>query len=249
MKSFFKGIRTVLTRPHKFFLPCAENKCALVYCVCATTYGFTYMGSNLTKSYLESDGRSVAQVNFAAGLVSGFINTGLTIWKDSVILRALPPVGSNAASSNKKVPFLTRSLFCGRDVITCLAAFTIAPMMATWLSQYFYHHKKVHGEIVTLPEDEGKRHIPVSTADAGQVITPALLQFFTTLLHITAIRYRQTYPKFDVKDLADSLRATYISSTLLRICRIIPAFGIGGIMNREMRSNLLDKAEPPVVIE
>ncbi|EPY35737.1 hypothetical protein STCU_00937 [Strigomonas culicis] len=247
MKELLKGIRTVLTRPHKFFLPCAENKCALVYAVCATTYGWTYIGSNCTKSYLESQQYSAAEFNFAAGIVSGVINTVLTIWKDSVILRALPPVGEGALTANKKVPFFTRALFCGRDTLTCLAAFTIAPMLAGWMSERYYHHKRIGGQVVTLPEDEGKTHLPLSTADTAQIVTPALLQFLTTLLHITAIRYRQTYPKFDMGDLKDSLRKTYISSTLLRMCRIIPAFGIGGIMNREVRSNLLDKAEPTIV--
>lgn len=47
-----------------------------------------------------------------------------------------------------------------------------------------------------------------------------------------------------MKDLNESLQNTYVSATLLRMCRIIPAFGLGGIMNRRLRSNLLDVAEP-----
>lgn len=244
-QELLKGIRTVLFRPHKFFLPCAENKCALVYRVCATTYGLTYIGSNLSKSYCESHGMP-AEANWAAGIVSGVINTFLTIWKDSIILRALPPVNPNDLSSAKKpVPWMTRALFCGRDTLTCVAAFTLAPMIAVWLSGFTYHQRRIpHANGLVLPENEGKVKLPLSPVDTAQIVTPALLQFLTTLMHITAIRYRQTYPHFSWTDLSESLKSTYLSSTLLRMCRIVPAFGIGGIMNREMRSALLDRAEP-----
>ncbi|CCW65850.1 unnamed protein product [Phytomonas sp. EM1] len=245
LKELFKGIRTVLFRPHKFFLPTKENKCCIVFCVCATTYCFTYIGSNLSKSYCESHGMA-NEANLAAGIVSGVVNTLLTIWKDSVILRQLPPKNTTGSSVNaKRIPHLTRGLFCARDVLTCVAAFTLAPMLADWLTHYAYYHKKIEGipRDAKLPEDENKVRLPMSVSNTAQIVTPALLQFVTTLLHITAIRYRQTYPNFDWKDFTQSLKATYVSSTLLRMCRIIPAFGIGGILNQRMRTNLLDKAE------
>ncbi|KAK7196867.1 hypothetical protein NESM_000627900 [Novymonas esmeraldas] len=240
-----KGVKTVLFRPHKFFLPCAENKCSLVYRVCATTYGFTYMGSNLAKSYCESHGME-KEANLAAGVVSGVVNTVFTIWKDSIILRALPPASAKELSNAKKpVPMLTRALFCGRDTLTCVAAFTFVPVVASWISGYAYYQKRLpQAPDAILPENQGKTRLPISCVDTAQMLTPALLQFVTTLMHIAAIRYRQTYPNFSLRDLSESLRATYLSSTLLRMCRIMPAFGIGGIMNRELRSSLMDKADP-----
>lgn len=233
-----KGCTTILFRPHKFFLPCAENKCALVYYVCATTYGLTYVGSNLSKSYCESHGM-VDKANLSAGIASGVINTVLTIWKDSIILRALPPVNpKDLSNAVKPVPWMTRALFCGRDTLTCVGAFTFAPMLASWLGSYTYHRK---GQ--KKIEDANKISLPISNADAAQIITPAMLQFVTTLMHISAIRYRQTYPNFTWKDLSDSLKATYISATLLRMCRIFPAFGLGGILNRNMRADLLERTQ------
>ncbi|KPI82803.1 hypothetical protein ABL78_8184 [Leptomonas seymouri] len=245
IKEMWTGAKNVLIRPHKFFLPCAENKCSVVYRACATTYGFTYISSNLTKSYFESHGME-KEANLAAGVSSGIANTVFSIWKDSLILRALPPVGTTGLSNAKKpVPFITRALFCGRDTLTCIAAFTLAPMIGTWISGFAYHQKHLpQAPDAVLPENMGKVWLPISCADTAQILTPALLQFVTTLLHISAIRYRQAYPNFNMKDLTDSLRKTYISSTLLRMGRIIPAFGFGGIMNRDMRSSLLDMAEP-----
>ncbi|CCW72324.1 unnamed protein product [Phytomonas sp. Hart1] len=245
LKEFFKGIRTLFLRPHKFFLPTKENKCCIVFWACTTTYLFTYIGSNLAKSYCEPHG-TVNEANLAAGIVSGAVNTLFTMWKDGVILRQLPPKNTtNSLTNSGRIPYITRGLFCTRDFLTCAAAFTLAPMLADWITRYTYYHKRIEGlpKDAKLPEDEGKVRLPMSISNTAQIATPAALQFVTTLLHITAIRYRQTYPNFDLKDLTQSLRATYLSSTLMRICRIIPAFGIGGILNQKIRTNLLDKAE------
>ena len=77
--------------------------------------------------------------------------------------------------------------------------------------------------------------------DCGQIVT-CRLQVVTTLIHITVIRY-QRKEALIMSDLAEAIKANYVSATLLRITRIVPAFGIGGIFNRETRWNLLDKYE------
>lgn len=74
VRELVKGFKTLFLRPHKFFLPCAENKCALVYAVCVTSYGVTYVNSNIAKSYYQANGTE-AQANLAAGIVSGITNT------------------------------------------------------------------------------------------------------------------------------------------------------------------------------
>ncbi|KAG8339389.1 hypothetical protein ERJ75_000763100 [Trypanosoma vivax] len=240
MRELCNGIRTLILRPHRFFLPCAENKCAVVFGACFAVYATTYMASNVTKSYYESHGHSVNSCNLAAGLGGGFLNTVMTMWKDSLILRVLPIPGQK--SGGKPVPWVTRGLFIGRDTLTCLAAFTIAPKVADWLANYFWNAKE-STKRKQLPPPEGKIHIPMATVDAAQIATPAMLQVVTTAMHIFAIRYHQTYPLFTHHDFFTSMRETYVTSLLLRITRIIPSFGIGGIVNREMRHGLLERAE------
>ncbi|EAN89167.1 hypothetical protein C3747_61g217 [Trypanosoma cruzi] len=245
LRELWRGTKTLFLRPHRFFLPCAENKCSLVFAVCFVVYTSTYIGSNTMKSYCEAKGCTPESANFAAGIMSGVANTITTVWKDGIILRSLPPVNAEMlANSKKPVPWLTRGLFCTRDTLTCLAAFTIAPMVANWLSRHCWN--PAENAKKKLPEPvEGKVKIPLPTADMAQLLTPAALQFATTLLHITAIRYHQTYPKFSMGDLQSSLRDTYLSSTMLRVVRILPSFGVGAILNRELRSDLLDRAEGP----
>ncbi|RNF25702.1 uncharacterized protein Tco025E_02139 [Trypanosoma conorhini] len=245
LRELWRGTKTLLLRPHRFFLPCAENKCSLVFRVCFAVYTGTYIGSNTMKSYCEAKGYATETGNLATGITSGFFNTALTIWKDGVILRSLPPINANmVAAAAKPVPWLTRGLFGTRDILTCVGAFTIAPMVANWLARHCWNPAERAKAKAPGPV-EGKVRIPLSTVDTAQLLTPAALQFVTTLLHITAIRYRQTYPKFDMRDLQSSLRDTYLSSTLLRVVRIVPSFGLGAILNRELRSDLLDRAEGP----
>lgn len=267
LKELRRGIQTLLLRPHKFFLPCAENKCALVYAVCVTSYSLTYSSSNLTKSYFESHGME-SKANLAAGVSSGVVNTLLSIWKDGIILKSLPPKNpQDIINARKKIPWLTRGLFATRDILTCVGAFTLAPMLANYIAPYVYHSRSMFSSAAApnaLPRTmsaagipvtdsagvkagsnhEGKIPLPMSNVDAAQLMTPVGLQFVTTVFHILAIRYRQTYPRIDVHDFVQSMKNSYIAATSLRMCRIIPAFGIGGIMNTKMRSNLLDIAEP-----
>ncbi|CCD16419.1 unnamed protein product [Trypanosoma congolense IL3000] len=241
-----EGIRTLFMRPHRFFLPCKDNKCAPVFGACFVVYSLTFSASNTTKSYCESKGYSAERSNLFTGVAGGICNTAMTMWKDSLILRILPPVGGTPCSSGrpKPVPWLTRGLFITRDVFTCLAAFTFTPLVATWLTNYCCNVKENARLSQPLPT-EGKISLPLSTADTAQLITPTALQTVTTLMHIYAIRYRQTYPNFTFKDYTTSLRETYCSSLLLRVMRILPSFGIGGIFNRELRSNLQDRVEGP----
>eukprot|EP00331_Platyophrya_macrostoma_P001935 CAMPEP_0176423928 /NCGR_PEP_ID=MMETSP0127-20121128/10559_1 /TAXON_ID=938130 /ORGANISM="Platyophrya macrostoma, Strain WH" /LENGTH=281 /DNA_ID=CAMNT_0017804939 /DNA_START=3 /DNA_END=848 /DNA_ORIENTATION=- len=204
-RELIKGAKTLFTSPQKFFLPCAENHYFTVYRACTTVYFSTYLFSNTTKSLCESSGKfTYDQTNLMAGICSGFINIALTVWKDGIILKVLPPKNAEDLKIAKApVPLFSRAMFATRDMLTCIAAFTIAPKVADWLSGRY------------RPDQ-----LPLSSADCSQIVTPAALQTATTLIHITAIRYQRTGGNLAV-----------------------PAFGIGGILNREARWSLLDKAE------
>lgn len=220
----FKGIRTLFRAPHHFFLKTEGNHYATVYRACSVVYFSTYLTSNSTKSYFESRGW---EPNLAAGIASGLVNIAATVWKDGVILKVLPSKkAEDIAKAKLPVPYFSRFLFAVRDMATCVAAFTIAPVVATYLAANYR-----------------REQLPLSAADCGQIVTPAALQTITTVIHITGIRYHATQGNLSMASLAQSVRENYVQSTLLRICRIIPAFGIGGIFNREMRWSLLDRVE------
>lgn len=219
-----KGLTTFLLRPHKFFFKTPENHYAVVYRAVAVVYAFTYIFANLTRSYCDANNWNPDYIGYAVAVTSSIANIGLTVWKDGVILKVFP-------QKQLPVPIPTKIAFAIRDFITCLAAFQYAPMLAARLSARY------------KPEE-----LPLSAGDCGQVIVPASLQVFTTVIHIVAIRYQATNGKLTLQDASLALKKDYINSVFLRICRIVPAFGIGGIGNRNMRNNgLLSIPDEPKV--
>ena len=210
-----EGFSTLLLRPHHFFLRNPANQYALIYRVVAAVYGLTYLSSNIAKDAMESRGFGDNEINWARGIVSGGVNTILTVFKDSFILRNLP-MASSGAPAPKFVPMLSRVGFCVRDVVTCVAAFTLVPMFAQWLTTVY------HGDAAPAV---------ASNKTVSALTVPAAMQFFTTAMHIAAIRYQRTYPNPSWRDVSDSLRRDYMGSVAARIGRIIPAFGIGSLGN------------------
>jgi hypothetical protein len=208
-----KGFSTVALKPHKFFFKTPENHYATVYRAVAIVYASTYTFANLARSYCDSHGWHPDSVGYATAVASAVANIGLTVWKDGVILKVFP-------QKQLPIPILTMVAFAVRDMITVLAAFQFAPKFADYLSARYT-----------------AKELPLSAGDCGQVVVPAALQVVTTIIHIVGIRYQATQGKMTLKDASLALQKDYVKSVLLRVCRIVPAFGIGGIGNRNMRNS------------
>jgi hypothetical protein len=232
VKELKRGLGTLVTKPNKFFLKCPDNHYATVYRAVAIVYGFTYFFANLTRSYCDSLGLSKDAVNFSTSVASAVVNIGLTVWKDGVILKVFPPKDPREmAIAKAPVPLFSKFLFASRDFATVLAAFTVAPLVAEYLAKRY------------RPEQ-----LPLGASDCAQIVTPAALQFGTTILHIVGVKYQGTGGKLSLQEASLALKKDYIMSTLLRISRIVPAFGIGGIGNRNLRNTMMlsiaDKDQP-----
>lgn len=222
------GTKTLLTKPAQFFIPRAANQRGIIYGAVATVYSMTYLSSDMTKSVMESQGYTDQEIIWSRGLTSGLVNTGMTIWKDGVILKSLP-AAAGAAAGPAVVPFLSRAGFCLRDVATTISAFTLVPMFSMYLNERYQQQSALQATTgVSLGNDK-----------FSALTVPAFLQFFTTIIHIIAIRYQRTYPNPSIGDITATLQRDYLGSVAGRICRIVPAFGIGGIGN----TYLLDKSQ------
>ena len=213
-----EGFSTLLLRPHHFFLRNPANQYALIYRVVAVVYSLTYLSSNVIKHAMEARGCDETQVNVGRGLLTGVNNTLLTMWKDSFILQRLPPsaAAGGAAAAVTFVPMLSRVGFCVRDIVTCVAAFTLVPMFTQWMNARY------SGDAAGAVASNGT---------ISAVAVPASMQIATTFIHIAAIRYQRTYPNPSWADITQSIRTDYAGAAAARIGRIAPAFGIGGIGN------------------
>jgi hypothetical protein len=222
------GVRTLVFSPQRFFFDTPDSHYAKVFRACFTVYGGTYASNNIARSYYEAQGDSSTAVAWKCGLISSAVNTCLTIWKDSFILRVMPKsmASGKGSGSGNYVPWVSRAGFAFRDTVTCVAAFTVVPLLAEYLK-------------ARRPEMSES-----SCKTTAQLATPCVAQFLTTAVHIPSIKYQRLYPNAKFSDMVDSLRTDYRSALGLRIFRIFCSFGTAGILNYSLRPELIDRFEP-----
>lgn len=96
-------------------------------------------------------------------------------------------------------------LFGSRDSLTVFASFNVPQLLAPYIG-----------------------------LNVAQVVTPCAMQFLSTPLHLLGL---DIYNRPDQTS-SSRLRKVaegYWRSSFARICRILPAFGVGGVLNREIR--------------
>ena len=67
--------------------------------------------------------------------------------------------------------------------------------------------------------------------------SPVISQIFTTPLHLVGLSM-YNHPEGGLGKHLETLRTTYPPTVVLRMLRIIPAFSVGGVVNRSLRSEM-----------
>ncbi len=221
--SIKSSLKSLLLRPHSVF----SKPTALIFLL----YGGTYLTANAldTASSTVHD-RKASHVTagtskFAA---SSAANVGLCIYKDQVFVRMFGPPGAVP----RPVPNVSYALFALRDCVTIFASFNVPPLLAPRIEESLSSGMSKH----------------VSGATCAQFLAPAAVQLISTPLHLLGLdmynRPRDMGPTPpDWRARWDLIRKNWATSALARICRIIPAFGVGGVVNTKVRKNLMSKLE------
>lgn len=76
----------------------------------------------------------------------------------------------------------------------------------------------------------------------AQFIAPAAVQFVSTPLHLLGLGYYNN-GSAAMSERWRLVRREWAKSCAARICRIVPAFGVGGVVNANVRRNLMGKLE------
>jgi hypothetical protein len=77
----------------------------------------------------------------------------------------------------------------------------------------------------------------------AQLAIPASIQLISTPIHLLGLDLYNRPQVMPTKDRISRVSRDWISASLLRMCRIIPAFGIGGFVNTEGRLYLHDQLD------
>jgi hypothetical protein len=174
-------------------------------------YFSTYTTANLVETTCEQysvDSTKTSMYKFIATTVT---NISLCVYKDKVFTRMF------GVASNRALPKVCYLLFAARDSLTIAASFTAPAYIAGMLqSKSITSSEKTAGAI-------------------AQLVCPAVVQFASTPVHLFSLDLYNR-PEASAAMRGKLIRKEYFKSTLARIGRIGPAFGIGGLGNTFVRS-------------
>jgi hypothetical protein len=220
LKTSFKSL---LLRPHAVVF---SKPVALILML----YGGTYLTANTLDTATSTvQGQKASHVTagtskFAA---SSAANVGFCIYKDQVYVRMFGPPGAVP----RPVPTVSYALFALRDCLTIFASFNVPPLLAP----------RIEEQLTT----EWKRHL--SGVTCAQFLAPAAVQLASTPLHLLGLdlynRPQGVAGTPGLRGRWDLIRKNWLPSAMARICRIVPAFGVGGVVNTKVRKGLMSKLE------
>ncbi|KAI1156754.1 hypothetical protein F4825DRAFT_446226 [Nemania diffusa] len=213
------SLRTLLTRPSTMLF---SRPVALIFML----YGGTYLTAN-TLDTASSTVRGKPATYVSSGTdkfaASSAANVGLCIYKDQVYVKLFGPSGPP-----RPVPLPTYALFALRDCLTIFASFNVPPLLGPVVSGHLSAEmrRRVSGETI------------------AQFAAPAAVQLFSTPIHLLGLDVYNRPSAAGGVSWADRwalVKKNWLISCAARVCRIVPAFGLGGTVNMKVRRNLMER--------
>lgn len=136
-------------------------------------------------------------------------NVSLSVIKDKILTRmfaVIPP---------KPLPLLSYGCFTTRDSLSILASFNLPDPISRKMQEKFGIDK----------------HVADITA---QLVTPCAAQALSSPLHLIGLDLYNN-PARTTQERMAFVKQEYVGTTLARMGRIFPAYGIGGVVNKFLR--------------
>ncbi|KAF2996699.1 hypothetical protein E8E13_005212 [Curvularia kusanoi] len=243
-ESLKKSARELLLKPHRFltskpfalifvrrpFLPHSHRKATSKQKLTShpqTLYFGTYFTANSidtissTRTHTPFSSTTAGTSKFAFTSSS---NLALCLYKDNKFTQLFGSTGAK-----RPVPLPTFALFTVRDCLTIFASFNLPPLFAPKLEEKMGEEMKKY----------------VSGISVAQFATPAAIQLVSTPLHLLGLDlYNRPGVAMTGKGgRVETVVGNWAKSAAARICRIVPAFGVGGVVNTKVRKGLMGKLE------
>ena len=197
-----------------------------------TLYAATYVTANTVETTArhltnEADRLFIPSVTFLSTIA---INVPLGVWKDvrfvQLFGRPSTPVAARTEGAkgpppvqSVRFPRTVASTFLIRDAITIFGAVNLPPIVST-----------------SLPEETFAN--PMLKMATMQLLVPIFSQIFATPIHLLGIdMYSHPNSVARFSRIRHNLKAT----TMVRCARIVPAFGVGLIVNTGLRDHFHEK--------
>ena len=215
MTSLQASLSAFIFRPHHFLL---SKPFALIFILYSGTY-LTANALDTFKSMTKDRPASATTSGPSKFFATSTANLSLCLFKDSQFTKMYGTV------SARPVPPVTYALFAARDCLTIFASFNLPPILAP-----------------SLPLSEAAEKY-VSRATAAQFLAPAAVQLVSTPFHLLGLDLYNRNGGTPFGDRLRKVRVDWLKSSVARMCRIIPAFGVGGVVNNGLRSRLMKGLE------
>ncbi|KAF2774471.1 hypothetical protein EJ03DRAFT_340595 [Teratosphaeria nubilosa] len=205
------SLSTLLLRPHHFL---SSKPFLLIFMV----YGGTYLTANTldtTTSTIKNRPAPSTTSGYSKFVATSAANLNLGIYKDSQLTKMFGTV------SARPLPPASYALFAVRDCLTIFASFNIPPLLAP-----------------RIPLSEGAQKY-ISATSTAQFVAPAAIQLLSTPFHLLGLDLYNRNGDTTMRDRMQKVRLDWLKSSVARMCRIVPAFGFGGVINNGMRRRLM----------
>ncbi|KAM3481311.1 hypothetical protein MY5147_000702 [Beauveria neobassiana] len=197
-------------------------------------YGGTYLTANTLDTFSSTLAPAPARTTTAGPAkfaASSLANVSLCVYKDQAFVKLFRDA---AAGPARPVPLPCFAIFALRDCLTIFASFNIPTRLAPHIDAYTTQSMRVSG------------------LTAAQFLAPAAVQFVSTPLHLfgldlynrpSAAGAGAQQAKVSWRDRWQAIRRGWLPSCAARIGRIVPAFGVGGVVNYKVRQGFMTKLE------
>ncbi|PLB48462.1 hypothetical protein P170DRAFT_360554 [Aspergillus steynii IBT 23096] len=212
-KHFISAIRS----PRRF---ATSRPCLLVFALYMGTFGVANASQTLLEARSPDVDPAIAQGTTVLSTLS--VNVPLGIYKDTVFSKlfgcaVVARGGSSVLSAIPRTPWLTYASFLLRDGVTIYTSFSLP-----------------HTVAAAMPDVPASYQHAASIA--SQMVVPAIGQILNTPIHLIGLEIYNRQGNTSPASTLALLRRDLASATITRMCRIIPAFGLGILTNNEMRS-------------
>ena len=207
---------TLLTRPHHFL---SSRPFLLIYALYFGTYATANTIDTLSSTF-QGQPPDKTTAGPAKFLATSGANMSLCLYKDSQYAKMFGAKSSSLVLPTRPVPRASFALFALRDSMTIFASFNLPPLIAP-----------------LLPLSQAMEQ-QMSRASAAQFLAPASIQLLSTPLHLWGLDLYNR-PGVSWRARVGRVGRDWLGSSLARIGRVIPAYGVGGVVNGRVRKSMM----------
>ncbi|KAF2226159.1 hypothetical protein BDZ85DRAFT_272701 [Elsinoe ampelina] len=215
LPSLKASLTSLLLRPHHFLT-------SRPFLLILALYTGTYLTANTldtTQATLRNRPASSTTTGPSKFLATSTANLSLCLYKDSQFTRMF------GAVSARPVPGPSYALFAARDCMTIFASFNLPPLLAPRIPL----------------SDAAEKYM--SRVSVAQFLAPASVQLLSTPLHLLGLDLYNRNGGTPFRERLRKVRVDWLPSSFARMCRIVPAFGVGGVVNTSVRKSMMGRLE------